>query len=147
MTTPTAEGFRFLEHVTDALIEAWGPSLERALAQAGLGFFETMVDVAKVRPRTAEEMRAMGHDELELVYNWLEELLLAFEIRRMVFREFELDPIKRDCGAFHLEAKAKGELYDPSRHGARVGVKGVTYHNMAVDRNENMVLVRFLLDL
>lgn len=133
--------------MTDALIEAWGPSLERALAQAGLAFFETMIDVAKVRHGRSEKILAAGHDELELVYNWLEELLLAFEIRQMVFSEFELEPVKREKRTIHLEATAKGELYDPTRHGSKVGVKGVTYHNMGVDRKEDRVIVRFLLDL
>lgn len=106
-----------------------------------------MVDVAKVRPRRSERILAAGHDELELVYNWLEELLLAFEIRQMVFGEFELEPIKRQNGTIHLEATAKGEFYDRTRHGSKVGVKGVTYHNMEVDRKEDRVFVRFLLDL
>ena len=136
-----------MEHVTDAVIEAWGPSLERALAQAGLGFFQTMIEVSKVRPKLVAEIEAVGHDELELVYNWLEELLLSFEIRRMVFGEFEVRPIETKGGRFRLEARAKGELYDPSRHGSKVEVKGVTYHTMLVERSEGKVSVQFLLDL
>ncbi len=141
------EGYRFLDHVTDAVIEAWGPNLEKALAQAGLGFFETMIEVSKVRPQSVEHIEATGHDELELVYNWLEQLLLSFEIRRLVFSKFMVSPVESNPEGFRLEARASGELYDPVRHGRKVEVKGVTYHGMTVQRGKGRVSVQFLLDL
>src|SRR2546428_10305543 len=141
------EGYRFLDHVTDAFIEAWGPSLERALAQAGVGFFDTIVDAAKVRPAGEYLLEAEGHDELELVYNWLEELLLGFEIRRTVIAQFEFDPIRQSDKMFYLKTKAKGEVYNPLRHGAKVEVKGITYHMMKISREENLVKIQYLLDL
>ena len=44
-------GFRFLEHVSDVLIEAWGETLEEAFKQAAKAFFETMVEVDKIEKR------------------------------------------------------------------------------------------------
>jgi len=141
------EGYQFLDHVTDAFIEAWGPSLERALAQAGIGLIDTIVDVSKVRPVGEYLLVVEGHDELELVYNWLEELLLGFEIRKIVIAQFEVDPVRQSDKMFHLKAKAKGELYDPLRHRAKVEVKGVTYHMMKISTEEGLVKIRYLLDL
>jgi SHS2 domain-containing protein len=141
------EGYRFLDHVTDAFIEAWGPSLERALAQAGVGFFETMVDASKVQPDEEYRLEVEGHDELELVYNWLEELLLGFEIQRIVIAQFEVYPVQRSEKMLHLKATARGELYDPLRHGGKVEVKGITYHMMKVTREEGLVKIQYLLDL
>src|SRR5216683_221104 len=77
-------GYRTLDHVTDALIEAWAPTFEEALVQAALGLFDTMVDTGNSRPALEEELSVEGHDELELVYNWLEQLLLSFEIKQQV---------------------------------------------------------------
>jgi len=45
------EGYRFLDHMTDAFVEAWGPTVERAFAQAGIALFETMLYTDKITPR------------------------------------------------------------------------------------------------
>ncbi len=147
MTQPGPEGYRSLEHVTDAFIEAWGPSFEVALCQAGLGLMDTMVDTERISHIVSETLEVEGHDELELVYNWLEELLLALEIRRRVFREFKISPIESRGEMLHLRADARGDTYDPSVHGSKIEVKGVTYHLMEVLRESGMVRIKFLLDL
>lgn len=147
MPNQIREGRRFLEHVTDAFVEAWGETFERALAQAALGFSETIVDIRKIRPTMTEEIETSGHDELELLYNWLEELLLRFEIDRLVFGEFEVAPVSRTDSALHLTARAKGEPFQPSRHAGKVEVKGVTYHMMVVERAPDRITVRYILDL
>ncbi len=147
MRGPGQDGYRSLEHVTDAFIEAWGPTFERALIQAGLGLLDTMVDTKSVRLILAEEIEVEGHDELELVYNWLEELLLSFEIKRRVFGEFEIKPIGSTGKALQLKAEARGEAYDKTVHGSKIEVKGVTYHLMEVRRESGLVWIKYLLDL
>ncbi len=141
------EGYRFLEHTTDALIEAWGPTLERAFVAAANGLFETMINAQNVEPKTEEHISASGHDESELLYNWLEELLLRFELRAMVYSEFKIDPISRSPSSLELVAKANGEKYDRAKHGAKTEIKAVTYHLMKIERDPGEVRVRFLLDL
>src|SRR5207245_164191 len=80
-------GYSFLEHVTDALVEAWGDTLEEAFSQAGLALFETMLDTKSVHRKTSEEIQTAGHDEKELLYNYLEELLLLFEVKQLARSE------------------------------------------------------------
>jgi len=144
-TTPA--GYRTLDHVTDALIEAWGPTFEEALVQAALGLFDTMVDAGNVKPALEEELSVEGHDELELVYNWLEQLLLSFEIKQQVLTHFHINSIKKTDGNIRLTARARGEKYDPATHRAKVEVKGVTYHLMEVRREPSRVRITYLLDL
>ena len=140
-------GYKFLEHTTDALVEAWGPTLEGAFVSAARALFETMINVESIEPKTLESVSTSGHDELELLYNWLEELLLRFEIRTMVYSEFDIDPISPSSNSLRLHATAKGEKYDRRKHSAKTEVKGVTYHLMKVERSPGQVQVRFLLDL
>ena len=141
------EGYRFLEHMTDAFIEAWGPTMERAFAQAGIALFETMLDTDKITPRSTEDIAVSGHDEKELLYNWLEALLLKFEIDGKTLGKFNVQAINSEEGSLNLTDAADGEPYDPEKHGRKVEVKGVTYHQMAIQKEKNRVLLRFLLDL
>jgi len=141
------DGYRLLDHVTDALIEAWGSTFERALRQAAFGLLDTMIDTKAVRPILDETLVVEGHDELELVYNWLEQVLLSFEIRQQVFADFQVDPVKSTGHSLQARARVRGEKYDPRIHGAKVEVKGITYHLMEIRREPKRVTVRYLLDL
>jgi SHS2 domain-containing protein len=141
------EGHRLLEHTTDAYIEAWGPTLERAFAQAAEGFYETMLNLEKIDPIVEEHVKADGHDKKELLYNWLETLLLEFDIKEMVYASHDISIASDGPTLFKLRAKVRGEKYDRSKHGAKTEVKGVTYHLMTIEERAKQTTVRFILDL
>src|SRR3989475_11394738 len=140
-------GYRFLEHVTDAFVEAWGETLEEAFSQAGLALFDTMLDVRNVQTKTKVEIQTNGHDEKELLYNYLEELLLLFEVKQLALGGFVVSSISPSQGEIRLKGKASGEPYNRMRHNGKVEVKGITYHLMEIEKHPGKVTVRFLLDL
>ena len=141
-----AEGHRFLEHTTDAYIEAWGPTLGRAFAQAAEAFYETMLNLKKIDSILAERILVDGHDKKELLYNWLEQLLLEFDIKTMVYVSYDIT-IASEQASFKLHGKVRGEKYDRGKHGAKTEVKGVTYHLMTIEESAKESKVRFVLDL
>ena len=141
------EGHRLLEHTTDAYLEAWGPTLERAFAHAGAGFYETMLNLEKIDPAVEARVKADGHDKKELLYNWLETLLLEFDIKEMVYALYDISISSEGPTLFKLRAKVRGEKYDRSKHGAKTEVKGVTYHLMTIEERAKETTVRFILDL
>jgi SHS2 domain-containing protein len=140
-------GYRFLEHVTDAFVEAWGETLEEAFSQAGLALFETMLDVKSVWPKTGVEIQTNGHDEKELLYNYLEELLLLFEVKQLALGSFTVSSITPTGAEIRLKGRTTGEPYDRAKHDGKVEVKGITYHLMEIEKNPGKTTVRFLLDL
>ena len=142
-----AEGHRFLEHTTDAYIEAWGPTLERTFAQAAEAFYETMLNVQKIDPILEEDIQVAGHDKKELLYNWIEQLLIEFDIKSMVYASYQITIAPDDPRSFKLRGKVRGEKYDRGKHGARTEVKGVTYHLMTIEEDAKETKVRFILDL
>jgi len=142
-----AEGHRFLEHTTDAYIEAWGPTLERAFAQAAEAFYETMLNVQKIDPILEEHIQVAGHDKKELLYNWIEQLLLEFDIKAMVYASYHIIVAPDDRTSFKLRGRVRGEKYDRGKHGAKTEVKGVTYHLMTIEEDAKEAKIRFILDL
>ena len=143
----TSRGYQFLEHVTDAFVEAWGETLEEAFAQAGLALFDTMLDVKSVQTEAKAEVQTNGHDEKELLYNYLEELLLLFEVKQLALGSFTVSSITSTQAEIRLKGKVAGEPYDRAKHNGKVEVKGITYHLMEIEKHQGKVTVRFLLDL
>lgn len=139
--------FKFLPHMGDALIEAYGSSLEEAFENAALATFEVMTDTSKVEPSVEEVVEAEGFDLESLLYNWLESLLVMFEVNTRLYSKFKIESIKQTAEGYKLKARAWGEDYDPNKHEQKVGVKAVTYHMMSIEEKSGRWTLRFLLDL
>ena len=142
-----APRYKFLPHTTDAYIQSVGATFEEALENAGLALFDTMCNLKSISHKQVDHVEADGADEVELLYDWLETLLLKFELEGKVYSKFQVDLTKAGSGALHINAKAYGEKYNRQVHDSKVEVKAVTYHRMEVAREGNSVIVRFLLDL
>jgi len=141
-------GFEFLEHMADVYIAAYGEDLGEAFENAALAMFETMTDTADIEPRIEETVKIEGEDEYSLLYNWLEDLLVRFEIENMLYSKFEVYDVSRGAnGKLILKAKIYGEPFNPEKHKQKVGIKAVTYHRMEIREEHGKVIVKFILDI
>ena len=140
-------GYRFLEHTADSYVEAYGASLEEAFENSGVALTDVMTDVKAVEAKTEKSFEIETEDEQALLYSWLEELLLEFELKGKLYSRFEVSNIEKTSKGFILHAKGWGEEYDSKKHPSRVGVKAVTYHRMIILKEPNSVTVRFILDI
>ncbi|MHC4142845.1 MAG: archease, partial [Planctomycetota bacterium] len=68
-------------------------------------------------------------DRVYLLFDWLHELLVAFETRRLVLSEFRVRV--SDTG---LAAEVRGEGLDPDRHRLLHEVKAITYHGLKLEQ-------------
>jgi SHS2 domain-containing protein len=139
--------FRFLEHTADAYIEAYGTSLEEAFENAALAMTDVMTEVETVEAQNEETFTVEAKDEYALLYSWLEELLLEFELKGKLYSRFEVSTIEKSAEGFRLHAKAWGENYDSEKHPSKVGIKSATYHQMEILKTPEAVTARFILDV
>ena len=140
-------GYKFLPHTTDAYIESVGATFEEALENAALALFDTMCDLNSISPKLHDDITVEGHDSLELLYNWLETLLLKFELERKVYNSFHVSLTRKPKGGLKVRATANGDFFERQTHHAKVEVKAVTYHRMQVVQEAELTIVRFILDL
>ncbi len=139
--------FTFLEHTADAYVEAYGTTLEEAFENAALALTDVMTEVEKVEAKNEESFMVEAQDEYALLYSWLEELLLEFELKDRLYSRFEVFCIEKTSEGFRLRAKAWGEPYDSEKHLSKVGIKSATYHQMEILKKPKSVTVRFILDV
>jgi SHS2 domain-containing protein len=139
--------FKFLEHTADAYVEAYGTSLEKAFENAALATLDVMTELEKVEPKIEDALEVEAPDEYALLYSWLEELLVKFELTGKLYSRFKISSIEKTPVGLKLKAKAWGEPYDPEKHPSKVGIKSVTYHQMEIVKKPKSVTVRFILDV
>ena len=138
-------GFKYLDHATDAIIEAYGSSLDEAFENSAKGLVNTMVDLKEIAHDQEYEIIANGYDIKSLLYDWLEKVMLRILIDNIVLSYFKVKISERNDN-YLLKGIAKGELLDLKKHHFKIEIKGVTYHEMEI-KQENIVTIRFLLDL
>jgi protein archease len=139
--------YEFLEHTADAYVAAYGANLTEAFENAAIAMFDVMTEVEKVNPLTEDHVEASGDDEQELLYNWLEALLVKSEINGMLYSKFKVSELTHDSGGFRLKAKIWGEKFDAKRHLQKVGIKAITYHRMEIVKTSEKVTLKFILDI
>lgn len=143
----TRKRFEFLEHTADAYVAAYGASLEEAFENAALATFEVMTDVEKVEAKVEDFVDVEAHDEYALLYNWLEALLIKFDVTDSLYSRFKVSSIEKTPGGLRLRAKIWGESFNQEKHLQKVGVKAVTYHRMEIVKKPKVVMVKFILDI
>lgn len=139
--------FEFLEHTADVYIASYGKTIEEAFENAAIAMFEVMTDTNKIDSKCEDSILVEAEDEFGLLYNWLETLLVYFEIKNKLLSIFKIFSIEEKSGLFILKARVWGESFDPKKHLQKVGVKAVTYHRMEIIKKPNEVTLEFILDI
>ncbi|HEY1247655.1 MAG TPA: archease [Nitrososphaera sp.] len=140
------EGYRFLDHMTDAVIEAYGSTLNEAFENAALGLSDTMIDLNTVEPKKKIKVTAKGHDLYSLLFDWLNTVLLLMVVDWIAVSQFSIE-IRKQSNGYSIEGTAIGEPFDFDRHRYKIEIKGVTYHEMEIKQDTATSTVRFLVDL
>jgi SHS2 domain-containing protein len=135
--------YQVFEHTADLGVRVEAATLAELYADAAAGLFAVIAgDLGQVRLSEWETFTVPGSDPAWLLFDFLGELHAAFELRRMLFREFAVTIT--DDG---LEAVATGERYDPARHVLAHEVKAITQHELAVDRGPERCTATYIVDI
>jgi SHS2 domain-containing protein len=125
----------YLEHTADLGLRASGATLEETFCEAARGLFALMLDLRAVQPRAEYAVHLEAVSYADLLVEWLGELLAQKELTGLVFSRFEA-VIRRHETGFCLDGVARGERLDPSKHGPRIEVKGISYLGLDVRRHD-----------
>ena len=142
-----AGGYRFLDHMTDAVIEAYGTTLEEVFENAAKALCDTMIDLKTVRPKREIKLSAKGNDLYSLLFDWLDRVMLLLVADGIAMSQFSVKIKKRHNNSYLLEGTARGEPLELDRHRYKVEIKAVTYHEMEIKQEKGMITAKFLLDL
>ncbi len=135
--------------MTDAVIEAYGSTLEEAFENAALALCDTMIDLKSVVPKEEFKFSAKGNDLYSLLFDWLDQVMLLLVADRIAMSQFsvKIKHNNNDGGGYLLEGVARGEPLDLDQHHYKVEIKAVTYHEMEIKHEKDIFTAKFLLDL
>ena len=119
-------------HQADMGVRGVGPTLADAFEQTALAMTAVVTDPARVASKEAVDIHCEAPDDELLLVDWLNALILEMAARHMLFSRFEVR-----IEEHRLVAAAWGEVVDPNKHQPAVEIKGATYTELSVGRDES----------
>ena len=136
--------YKYLEHSTDAFIEVRAKNLEEAFSVAGKSVVETIIDSNNIQEIEEKNVKVKGRNLLNLLYNWLEEIVTITITDGFAIRNFSVN-IKKNK-EYQIISNISGEKLDIKKHNFKVEIKSPTFHLMEIEENDKITM-RYLLDL
>jgi len=134
--------FKFLEHTADIKFQAFGKSLEEVFENSALAMFSSMFG-GKVKKTRKFNVKAEGKDNENLLYNFLEELIVLFDGKQFFLSKVE--KIKIDEKNLKLVAEVSGDKAE--NYEIHIDVKAITYSEMFVRKEKNKWVSQVVLDV
>jgi SHS2 domain-containing protein len=135
--------YKIIDHTADICVRVFGNSLEEIFIGSAKAMMAIITDVEKVNPSREISIKARGENPEELLVKWLQEILYFHEVKKMVFKDFE---IKIENGT-RAVGKASGEKIDFDRHEFYSNIKAVTYHNLKITSSKSKYQVDIVFDI
>jgi len=118
-------------HEADIGVRGIGSTKEEAFEGAGLALTAVITDPASVSPIQAVSIVCEAPDDELLLVDWLNALVYEVATRNMLFSRFNVR-----FNGHSVHATAWGEPIEVARHQPAVEVKGATYTELSVKRDE-----------
>ncbi len=118
-------------HQADIGVRGIGSTKAAAFEGAGLALTAVVTDPAAVVPTQSVSIVCEAPDDELLLVDWLNALVYEMATRNMLFSRFT---VRFNDHALH--ATAWGEPVEVARHQPAVEVKGATYTELSVKRDE-----------
>ena len=120
------------DHGADIGVRGVGPTKQAAFEQIALALTGVMTDPTTVQPQVTVEIGCEAPTDELLVVDWLNALVYEMATRHMLFASFAVT-----IEGSRLRATAWGERVDAARHEPAVEVKGATYTELRVGRQDD----------
>ncbi len=140
---PRRPRYRPLPHTADLGWRIFGRSKEELFENAARALISTLTDRRYLRIKETREVALEAPDQEALLVDWLNYLLYLFDVDGFLGRDFQVIRLTPR----RLEARARGESFDPARHPEKTAVKAATYHHLAITPRDGGWQATVILDL
>lgn len=135
-------GWEHFSHGADMGVRGFGATESEAFEQAALALTAVITDPAKVNPLETVQVRCEAPDDELLLADWLNRLIYEMATRGMLFARFNVL-----LEGSRLTGTAWGERTDVARHRPAVEVKGATYTELRVAREDSGWIAQTVVDV
>ena len=135
--------FEELEHTADIKMRITAEDFPSLLSESGFSLAKTLYGDYPSEPSDKQvSIEADGADDIELVVNFLSELLFQMEIEYLVPQSFSLK-IQDN----HVSGTVSGVEFDREKHAGGIGVKGISYSGISLTKTNTELELILIFDI
>jgi len=136
-------GYDFFEHTGDMGIRVYGPTHKDLFQNAFKAFFAVLTEPEEIKPSQKKIISVKNKGWERLLVSWLSEYLYLFETDQWLFRTCEIQFLDEN----RVQAIGRGEKFNPERHEIKTEIKAVTYHQLSIQKNNDLWETKIVLDI
>lgn len=137
--------FKYFETTADIGIEVYSDNLNDAFINSALATMNLITDIDKIKHVTTKKIILESEDEYGLLYDWITELMILLDSEFFIASDYKVNISYDDM--YILEATVTGDNYDTTVYNYKTEVKAITYHKMLIEKDDNPIHIRFIVDL
>ncbi|MDA8406788.1 MAG: archease [Deltaproteobacteria bacterium] len=140
--------WKLLDHPADIKIEVFGENLEKLFLNAGLALTFLLVGSIKHTAPKSEKTVTLESGDLDiLLVDWLREILFYFDVEKFVLSNAVVT-IEKVENYQLLKASLLGFVLPHSDElPDGMEIKGITYHDLFLDKNPDGFVARVIFDV
>lgn len=135
--------YQVFDHTADLGLEVSAGTVEELYAAASFALFDLLTELSTVRSGIVREIVVTGEDPADLLVNFLREILYLWNGEGFLVKSC----LVREATPRRLKTLLRGEFFDPARHGIKLEIKAVTYHQATVCETEEGFLAKVVFDV
>ena len=135
--------YETFDHTADVGLRIRAGSFDELLAEAARALTSVLVeDPSACEADRSEAVELRSDTPVDLLFDWLSELVFLFSTKRFVARDYELE-----VSGTSLQARLRGWRFDPDRHAGGHEVKAITYHELKARHDADGWFAEVILDI
>ena len=139
--------YRFIEHTADIAVEVSANTLEELFTISCHAWRDTALDSVDTSS-TDEQIICVKAESCEaLLIKFLSELNFLLYTKKWVFNSISRLEIKKENSSLILNSEILGENYDETIHYLKEEIKAVTFHQMKIEKHEDIFKTLIVFDI
>jgi len=135
----------YLDHTADIKFEAYGKTYDELFLNAGYAFSNLVTDSSLVEKKMVKKFYLSSQDIISLLYDFLEELIILFEVEHFVVSEVSKIEIDRENNKIFV--KLTGDEANRDKYEFKNNIKAVTYSDMKIEKIESGLKATVVVDI
>ena len=135
--------YQLFEHTSDLGVEVRGDTLKDLFRNAALAVLDLGMEEAEAKPESIKIIEISESNPELLLKEWLSEIVYQVMLMGFICADIRIIQIDRH----QLQAELLGEQHNSKRQQIRRELKGITYHQLSIIRQERGWTARFVIDV
>ncbi|MBQ6219475.1 MAG: archease [Methanosphaera sp.] len=138
--------YKYFDTTADIGIEVKANSIEEALKLSAHATLNLITDIDNIKPKISKKIEIESEDEYGLLYDWITELLILLDSENFMTSKYDIKTTKTNEN-YLLTGTIYGDTYNTDIYNYKTEVKAITYHEMNIEKQDEQITIKFIVDL